>query len=185
MSFARATTIFSLFVGIGLFASLLTTPKIQAADFQVCCACRPTPCAGSISTIHGATEAAARDNCTGWCGTAPGVTSCVQGVTIGACQIEVGVRGGPVVGFTNPICRPGEPCTPQIIVGNIIRATLGIVGSIALLMFIIGGFTWMLAQGNTEKVKKAREIMIWAGLGLLVIFASYIIVNFIIRSFTT
>lgn len=87
-----------------------------------------------------------------------------------------------MIGFTNPICKPGKPCTPQIIIGNLIRAVLGIVGSIALLMFIIGGFTWMLAQGNTEKVKKAREIMIWAGLGLVVIFASYTIVNFIIKA---
>jgi uncharacterized membrane protein YjfL (UPF0719 family) len=57
---------------------------------------------------------------------------------------------------------------------------MGIVGSIALLMFIFGGLTWMLSGGSAEKVKKGRDILIWSAIGLVVIFSSYAIVYFVI-----
>lgn len=91
-------------------------------------------------------------------------------------------RTGAVIGFTNPLCRQDQPCSIPIIIGNIIRAVLGIVGSIALLMFIYGGITWLISQGNQEKVKTAKEILVWATLGLVVIFAGYILVEFIIKA---
>lgn len=72
------------------------------------------------------------------------------------------------------------PVTPQELIGRIINAVLGIVGSIALAMFIYGGFTWMTAAGGAEKVQKGKDILIWAAIGLVVIFASYALVNFVI-----
>ncbi|MEK7516109.1 MAG: pilin [Patescibacteria group bacterium] len=68
----------------------------------------------------------------------------------------------------------------QVIIGDAIRVVLGITGSIALLMFLYGGFTWMTAGGSPDKVEKAKNTLTWAGLGLAVIFSSYVIVNFVI-----
>lgn len=68
----------------------------------------------------------------------------------------------------------------QVIIGDAIRVVLGISGSIALLMFLYGGFTWMTAGGAPEKIETAKNTLTWAGLGLAVIFGSYIIVNFVI-----
>ena len=81
------------------------------------------------------------------------------------------------VSLTNPL---GTDITPQALIGRIINAVLGIVGSIALAMFIYGGFTWMTAAGGAEKVQKGKDILIWAAIGLVVIFASYALVNFVI-----
>jgi len=75
---------------------------------------------------------------------------------------------------------PLDGTNPQALIGRIINAVLGIVGSIALAMFIYGGFTWMTAAGSNEKVQKGKDILIWAALGLVVIFASYALVNFVI-----
>ncbi|MDD5528078.1 MAG: pilin [Patescibacteria group bacterium] len=72
---------------------------------------------------------------------------------------------------------------PQLI-GNIINAALGIVGSLALVMFIYGGFTWMLAAGNEQAVEKGKNILMWAAIGLVVIFASYSLVSFVISAIT-
>lgn len=69
---------------------------------------------------------------------------------------------------------------PRIIIGNVIRALLGIVGSLALAVFIYGGFTWVISAGNDDKIKKGKDMIIWATFGLLVIFASYSLVTFII-----
>lgn len=69
---------------------------------------------------------------------------------------------------------------PRIIIGNIIRAGLGIVGSLTLAFFIIGGFFWITSAGNDEKVKRGKDIIIWASFGLALIFFSYALVTFLL-----
>jgi hypothetical protein len=86
--------------------------------------------------------------------------------------------GGPSVDLKNPISANSIPA----LIGQIINVALGIVGSLALIMFIYGGFTWMLAAGNEQAVEKGRNILVWATIGLVVIFASYSLVNFIINT---
>jgi hypothetical protein len=75
-----------------------------------------------------------------------------------------------------------EKTSVQEFIGKIINAVLGVVGSIALLMFIYGGFLWLTAAGKAENVKKGQEVIIWAVLGLVVIFTSYALVRFVITS---
>lgn len=62
------------------------------------------------------------------------------------------------------------------------RWILGLVGSLALLMFIYGGFTFLISAGSSEKIGEARKILIAAVVGLLIVFASYIIIQFILKS---
>lgn len=89
------------------------------------------------------------------------------------------------LGTTKASCNPGEFCNPlgttdiPTLAGRIINAVLGIVGSIALVMFIYGGFSWMTAAGNQEAVTKGKNILIWATVGLIVIFSAYALVNFV------
>lgn len=59
---------------------------------------------------------------------------------------------------------------------------LSIVGALALLMFIYAGFTMLLSAGSQEKVTKARGILIGAVIGLVIVFASYMIIGFILDS---
>ena len=77
----------------------------------------------------------------------------------------------------NPL---GTDITPQTFIGGIIRAILGIVGSLALVMFIYGGFTGMTETGNAEQVVNGRNTLVWAAIGLIVIFTSYALVRFIL-----
>jgi hypothetical protein len=72
-----------------------------------------------------------------------------------------------------------DPNAPQILIGNIINAAMGLVGSIALAMFIYGGFIWMMAAGNSEAITKGKNILIWATLGLVIIFSAYALVQFV------
>jgi hypothetical protein len=80
----------------------------------------------------------------------------------------------------NPLGIQSEDALP-IIIGRVISTILGLTGVIALLMFVYGGVTWMLAQGNDQKVAKAKDIIVWSVLGLVIIFASYSIVGLVIR----
>ena len=85
-------------------------------------------------------------------------------------------------GGTVSIDPPLGDATPEELIGRVISAVLGISGSLALLMFIYGGFTWMLSGGNSEKVTKGKNTLVWASIGLVVIFSSYALVNLIFDS---
>ena len=87
-----------------------------------------------------------------------------------------------MVCIDNPLKDKAD--TPQEFIGQIIKGLLGIVGSIALAMFVYGGFLWMTAAGDKSKVTKGRETMLWATLGLAVIFSSYALVRFVIEKVT-
>ena len=68
--------------------------------------------------------------------------------------------------------------------GGAIQNVLGIVGSISLVIFIYAGIRYMLARGNADEAKAAGKIMVWAALGLFIIFGSYVILDFIFKTIT-
>lgn len=74
--------------------------------------------------------------------------------------------------------------TPEKFIGRMIKGALGIVGTVALVMMIYAGITWMFAgvRGEAKEIEKAQDTIFWAVLGLAVIFSSYAAVNFIIHN---
>ena len=74
---------------------------------------------------------------------------------------------------------------PSALVGTVLRAVLGLTGSIALLMFVYGGFLWLTSGGSPDKIKKAQGILVWATLGLTLIFGSYAIIDKILLTFAS
>lgn len=66
--------------------------------------------------------------------------------------------------------------------GGIIQRVIAPIGAIAFLMFVAGGFYWIFSAGNDEKVKRGRDIMLWTAIGLVVIFAAYAILTFVINA---
>lgn len=79
--------------------------------------------------------------------------------------------------LTNPL---GTTNVREVI-GRLISAILGVTGSIALLMFIYGGFLWLISAGG-DNIKKGKEVMKWAALGLVVIVGAYTIVRAIVSA---
>lgn len=61
-------------------------------------------------------------------------------------------------------------------IARFIRALTGIAGSLALLMFVVGGVIWMTAEGS-DRVQLAQTILKNASLGLVLIFFAYSIVS--------
>ena len=64
-------------------------------------------------------------------------------------------------------------------IGDIIGLVLSFVGVIFLLLIIYGGISWMFSAGNEQKVEKAKNIIINAVIGLVIVFAAYFITDFI------
>ena len=63
----------------------------------------------------------------------------------------------------------------------LIKAALGLIGAVSLFVFIMGGFKWLTSLGNAEKVSKGAKTMLWAVLGLIITFASYLILNLLLK----
>lgn len=80
----------------------------------------------------------------------------------------------PRTRLSNPL---GSGVTFQKLVGRAIKLLMGVSGSLALLMFVYGGFVWTTAGGSPEAIKKGKQIFIWAVIGLLFIFISYALLN--------
>ena len=74
------------------------------------------------------------------------------------------------------------PCTTDLrtIVFTIVNVILGFLSIIAVLIILMGGFKWMTAGGNEEKVEEAKKLIIAGVVGLAVIFTSFAIASFVI-----
>jgi hypothetical protein len=68
------------------------------------------------------------------------------------------------------------------IMATAIKAFLGLLGIIFLVLIIYAGFTWMTAQGEEEKVTRAKETLQRAIIGLIIIVAAYSITYFVFNS---
>ncbi len=62
---------------------------------------------------------------------------------------------------------------------NIANYLFGIIGALALLMFIYGGVLFIISEGNPERVKKGADAMLAAVIGLIVVFSAYLLVGFL------
>ncbi len=82
------------------------------------------------------------------------------------------------IGIDNPL---GNVSDVPTLIGRVINYVLGIVGSLALVMFIYGGIVWMTAAGNEKSIEKGKSILMWAALGLAVIFLSYALTRFVLQ----
>ncbi len=69
---------------------------------------------------------------------------------------------------------------PRITVARIIQIALGFLGTIAVVLVIYAGFLWMTSEGNVDKLKRAKDILKSAAIGLLIILSAFAIVTFII-----
>ncbi len=65
---------------------------------------------------------------------------------------------------------------------NIIQWFLGLLGLVAIIMILYGGFTWMTAGGNEDKVDTAKQIISAASIGLVIVLISWAIVTFVIQT---
>lgn len=54
-----------------------------------------------------------------------------------------------------------------------------IVGALALLFFIYGGFTLILSRGSPDQVKKGKDILVASIVGLIIVFGAYMLVRFL------
>ena len=70
----------------------------------------------------------------------------------------------------------------QVIIARLIRTAISFVGVVAVIFVLYGGFVYMTAGGNQDRIKKAKGILTNAFIGLVLVFASFAIVQFLLGS---
>lgn len=65
-------------------------------------------------------------------------------------------------------------------IGKMINTFLGILGIVAVIIVIYGGFLWMTASGNTEQVEKAQTLLIQGLIGFVIIALAWSIARFVV-----
>lgn len=79
-------------------------------------------------------------------------------------------------------CTSGSGQLPDFII-NMINVIIGVLGLVAVVVVIYGGIQYMTSAGDAPKVKKAKETILYACIGLIICVLAFAIVNFVIINF--
>lgn len=92
-----------------------------------------------------------------------------------------------VIGLGIPACLAEPTLSPDCrdisifikLLINLANWAFGIIGALALVVFIYGGFMLIISGGNSEKVQQGMGILTAAVIGLFIAFAGYMLIQFI------
>jgi len=68
------------------------------------------------------------------------------------------------------------------IISQVINTFLGLLGTIFIVLMLLGGYNWMTAQGDESKVEKAKSTIQRAIIGLIIIVSAYSITYTIFKA---
>lgn len=68
-----------------------------------------------------------------------------------------------------------------VLIARIVRAAIGVTGLILVVLIIYAGFLYMTARGESDQVDKAKRILTQASIGMVIIFASFAITQFVLN----
>lgn len=85
---------------------------------------------------------------------------------------DLGINYGKAIGLGDTDVR--------VTVARIIRVAMGLLGIVAVVIILIGGFTWMTAGGNEEKVGEAKKWIFAGIIGLAIILSAFAIASFVL-----
>ena len=81
--------------------------------------------------------------------------------------------------YIDPINVSGDDGNIALTVVKVLNQIFGIIGILALAIFVFSGVKYIASFGKAEEAKKALEYMRWAVVGLLIIFLSYAFIRFV------
>lgn len=70
----------------------------------------------------------------------------------------------------------------MVTLDTIINVVLGVLGLLAVVVIIYGGFMYTTSAGDASKIKKAKDTIMYGVIGLVIALLAYAIVNFVLSS---
>lgn len=78
------------------------------------------------------------------------------------------------------IPNPVEGLQLGQLLGQLINTLLIWAAAVTILFIIFGGFRFIISSGNAESVDRARQTVVYAILGMVIVFLAYLAVNYIL-----
>ena len=97
----------------------------------------------------------------------------------------VAVHAAPIDSVRDGVTAVGggnEPKSLELRIQDIINVVLFLLGAVAVIMIIVGGFKYVTSNGDSGAVSSAKNTIMFAVIGLVVAILAYAIVNFVITS---
>lgn len=82
------------------------------------------------------------------------------------------------------ICKgkDGKLFGPGSVWNNILNTITFIIGAVAVVMIVIGGFRYVISQGDAKAVSDAKNTILYAVVGVIIAVAANAIVNFVLSA---
>ncbi|OGH90169.1 MAG: hypothetical protein A2537_03715 [Candidatus Magasanikbacteria bacterium RIFOXYD2_FULL_36_9] len=90
---------------------------------------------------------------------------------------DLGLSYGTDTGLSNTDIRTT--------VARIIKVAMSLLGIVAVVIVLIGGFKWMTAGGNDDQVGEAKKWIFSGVIGLAIILSAYALASFVINQLVT
>jgi type IV secretion system pilin len=103
------------------------------------------------------------------------ITRVGAGSALAATQVQLAFAQVSKPNVNNPV---GGSNLGQIL-ADVIDALLLFAGAVAVLFLIIGGFRYVVSTGNAEQVDAARKTILYAVLGLIIIFVAFVLTRLV------
>lgn len=88
--------------------------------------------------------------------------------------------------LTNPLSawttKALPTADPSSTLNSLISGAFILIGIIAVITLIVGGLQFMLANGDSVKIKRSRQAILYAIIGLVVAVSAYSIMDFVLNS---
>ena len=99
---------------------------------------------------------------------------------------ENGVRCGSDINFSGGSCAANTQADDKIqnLVRTIINIFSVVVGAVCVIMIVIGGFRYVTSGGDSNNVGAAKNTILYAIVGLIIVAVSQVIVQFVLQRTT-
>ncbi|HSX02838.1 MAG TPA: hypothetical protein VLI05_06035 [Candidatus Saccharimonadia bacterium] len=99
-----------------------------------------------------------------------------------------GTNNGFLPGLYDGLCSGGNVQIQSasdvwVIVANAIRIVMAASGGLAVIFIIVAGIMYTIASGDPGRLKQAREVLVQAITGLVIVSISYAVITFIAQGF--
>ena len=74
---------------------------------------------------------------------------------------------------------PGGNGDLGVAIGKIMKAVFSLMGSLAVVIVIVGGIQYAVSGGDPKRTARAKETVLYAAIGIVISLSAYAIVTFI------
>ena len=107
-------------------------------------------------------------------------TASAQDIQENVCQGANTIGIDPVTGGSCTISA--DTCDLTCIIRKVVNIISIIVGVIAVVMIIVGGFRYVASGGKAESVQGAKNTIMYAIIGLIIVALAQVVVRYVLKS---